>query len=116
MECITPRGPSIRHSRSTNAHTLVNWPLPPERPSSEDSEMKTPFASDDERLHLLDLTSDELRHWLDERGYPAFRNGQIWAWVMQCRESFDGMSDLPRSSAEELDSSFRLWAASVAAH
>ncbi|MEZ6079467.1 MAG: hypothetical protein R3C56_28485 [Pirellulaceae bacterium] len=53
------------------------------RPSSEDSEMKTPFASDDERLHLLDLTSDELRHWLDERGYPAFRNGQIWAWVMQ---------------------------------
>ena len=117
MECITPRGPSIRHSRSTNAHTLVNWPLPPERPSSEDSGMKTPFTPGDERPHLLDLTSDDLRHWLDDRGYPTFRNGQIWAWVMHRRaESFDGMSDLPKKLREELDSSFRLWTASVAAH
>ncbi len=92
-------------------------PLPPERPSSENSGMKTPLSPDDPRPHLLDLTAQELRHWLDERGYPAFRNGQIWAWVMQRRaESFDLMSDLPKKLREELDSSFRLWTASLAAH
>lgn len=117
MEFTIPRGPNTHHSQSTNAHTLVNWPLPPERPRSEDRGMKTPLAPDDPRPHLLDLTAEDLRHWLDERGYPPFRNGQIWAWVMQRRaESFDGMSDLPKKLREELESSFRLWTATVAAH
>ncbi len=79
--------------------------------------MKTPLAPEDPRPHLLDLTADDLRRWLDERGYPAFRNGQIWAWVMQRRtESFDGMSDLPKKLRTELDGSFRLWTAAVVAH
>lgn len=79
--------------------------------------MKTPFTLDDERPHLLDLTADDLHRWLDQRGYPAFRNGQIWAWIMHRRaESFDGMSDLPKKLREELDSGFRWWTATVAAH
>lgn len=79
--------------------------------------MKTPFALDDPRPHLLDLSAAQLRQWLTQHDYPAFRNAQIWAWVLQRRaESFDAMNDLPKKLREELNSSFRLWTASVAAH
>ncbi len=79
--------------------------------------MKTPLAPDDPRPHLLDLTSAELRAWLSQRSYPSFRCGQILNWVLQRRaESFQAMSDLPKKLREELDSSFRLWAATVAVH
>jgi 23S rRNA (adenine2503-C2)-methyltransferase len=79
--------------------------------------MKTPFAPEDARPHLLDLTAEQLRAWLSERGYPAFRTGQIWAWVLQRRaESFEAMSDLPKKLRGELEASFRLWTATVAAH
>lgn len=79
--------------------------------------MKTPFAADDTRPHLLDLSAEQLRQWLSQRGHPAFRNGQIQAWVLQRRaESFEAMSDLPKKLREELHNSFRLWTATVAAH
>ena len=79
--------------------------------------MKTPLAPDDPRPHLLDLTAAELHTWLRQRSYPAFRCGQISNWVLQRRsESFQGMSDLPKKLREELDRSFRLWTATVAAH
>jgi 23S rRNA (adenine2503-C2)-methyltransferase len=79
--------------------------------------MKTPFASDDLRPHILDTASDDLRHWLSQRGYPSFRLGQILAWIYQRRvESFAEMSDLPSKLRVELEESFRLWSAGLAVH
>ncbi len=79
--------------------------------------MKTPFAGDDTRPHLLDLQTSELARWIAERGYPKFRTQQITSWLLQRRaESFDAMSDLPKKLRNELETSFRLWTASVAAH
>ncbi len=79
--------------------------------------MKTPNPPDDPRPHLLDLPFDELRGWLKERGYPAFRAGQLLAWVLHRRaESFESMSDLPKKLREELNATYRLWTAQIAAH
>ncbi len=79
--------------------------------------MKTPHPADDARPHLLDLTFDELLGWLKERGYPAFRAGQVLAWILQRRaESFESMSDLPKKLRAELQEAFRLWTAHIAAH
>ena len=38
-----------------------------------------------------------------ERGYPAYRATQLLDWVIRRRaESFDGMSDLPKSLRQAL--------------
>ena len=40
----------------------------------------------------------EWRRWMVERGYPAYRARQVLDWVIHQRaESFDAMSDLPKS-------------------
>ena len=78
-------GPSTRLSRSVIVATFVSLPLPRIGQVSENGEMKTPQPLDDPRPHLLDLTTDDLRQWLSQRGYPTFRNAQIWAWILQRR-------------------------------
>lgn len=79
--------------------------------------MKTPPAASDGRLHILDLEQSELSSWLAERGYPAFRTRQILTWILRQRaESFAAMSDLPQRLRVELEESFRLWTAEIAAH
>ncbi|MGN6133103.1 MAG: 23S rRNA (adenine(2503)-C(2))-methyltransferase RlmN [Aureliella sp.] len=67
--------------------------------------------------HLLNLSQDELANWLAEQGLPAFRLRQILSWIYERRaESFDAMSDLPKSLRELLGKSFRLWTATIATH
>ncbi len=67
--------------------------------------------------HVLDLDELQLRAWLKEHGHPVFRAGQLLGWIYQRRaESFDAMSDLPKSLRVELEQSFRLWTATIAAH
>ncbi|MCA9134743.1 MAG: 23S rRNA (adenine(2503)-C(2))-methyltransferase RlmN, partial [Planctomycetales bacterium] len=79
--------------------------------------MKTPFAAEDPRPHLLDLQPAELRQWLSQVGQPSFRCTQILSWVMQRRvASFADMSDLPKKLREQLEAHFRLWTTSLAAH
>lgn len=79
--------------------------------------MKTPFANEDPRPHLLDLDTNELKQWLQSRDLPGFRAGQIVGWLVERRaESFDDMSDLPKTLRSELESSFRLWTAKVDSH
>lgn len=73
-------------------------------------------AGKDDRIHLLDLSPDDLKKWLGENGQPGFRAQQILHWVYQRRVSdFSQMSDLPKSLRELLDARFRIWAASEAA-
>lgn len=91
--------------------------LPETRSPSQTRGMKTPLTAEDARPHILDLDSAELRTWLSERGHPAYRVAQIQAWLYERRgESFDAMSDLSKQLRQELEASFRLWTASVAAH
>jgi 23S rRNA (adenine2503-C2)-methyltransferase len=69
------------------------------------------------RPHILNLDEGQVRDWLKEHGYPAFRAAQLLGWIYQRRaESFDAMSDLPKAMRVELEQSFRLWTAEVAAH
>lgn len=73
-------------------------------------------TASDSRIHLLNLSFDELKGWLSERGYPAFRAKQIFHWVYQRRiTDFGEMSDLPKAMREELSRSMKIWAASEAA-
>ena len=49
------------------------------------------------RRPVLSASPEEWRHWMVERGYPAYRATQLLDWVIRKRsESFDGMSDLPK--------------------
>ena len=64
--------------------------------------------------HLLDLSDTELREWLTQRGQPAYRGPQILSWIYQRRaESFDEMSNLPKSLRDQLTQDFRLWTTSI---
>ncbi|WP_146521260.1 23S rRNA (adenine(2503)-C(2))-methyltransferase RlmN [Stieleria varia] len=68
------------------------------------------------KRHLLDLSLDDLRQWLADRGHKAFRAKQIFHWVFQRRaDHFDLMSDLPKSLREQLSREFDIFRASESA-
>src|SRR6476619_2293321 len=64
-------------------------------------------------LHLLDPSPEPLAAWLKERGYPAFRAGQIRKWLFENRAGdFADMTDLPKKLREEL-ADWTLWTSKV---
>jgi 23S rRNA (adenine2503-C2)-methyltransferase len=68
--------------------------------------------------HLLDPESwRSLKDWLAQRGQPAFRAAQIRKWVFEGRaESFEAMSDLPKTLRAELAADFQLWTSKIVRH
>lgn len=69
------------------------------------------------RLHILNLTFQDLRAWLAEKGEKPFRASQIWRWIYHGRAtSFDSMSDLSQSLRTVLKENFVLFACSIARH
>lgn len=68
--------------------------------------------------HLLDPDAwKSLKDWLAQRGQPAFRAAQIRKWVFEGRaDSFEAMSDLPKSLRAELAVDFQLWTSRVVRH
>ena len=67
--------------------------------------------------HLLNLSSDELRQWLTDRGHPAYRGRQIEHWLYQGRvRQFEEMTDLPARLRSELADHFQIWTGRIAAH
>jgi len=69
------------------------------------------------RTHLLDVTESQLRTWLAECGQPGYRAAQIRKWIFAHRvDSFEEMSDLPKSLRKELAEEFELFTAEVARH
>lgn len=96
--------PYIVHPASRKCDFIVNLPV-------VDPADSTPNGhSPDERRHLLDLSSQELKEWLSEHGQPAFRAKQIIHWVYQRRVSdFQEMSDLPKGLRDELEATFRIF-------
>lgn len=66
---------------------------------------------------LLELGEDTLRAWLAERGEKPLRVRQLRRWLLVAgAESFDQMTDLPKSLREELAESFVPIGARVAKH
>jgi 23S rRNA (adenine2503-C2)-methyltransferase len=69
------------------------------------------------RRPLLDVSPDDLRRWLADRGQPPMRVGQIRRWVLERRAtSFDAMSDLPKDLRRQLAEAFDLFGTSVDKH
>ncbi len=69
------------------------------------------------RRPLMSASSAELRDWMVERGYPAYRARQVRDWVIRRRaESFEPMSDLPKSLRQELDAEWIVFATRLAYH
>ncbi len=68
-------------------------------------------------VHLLELSLEQLRAWLAERGLPAYRSGQVRQWVFRRRAaSFDEMTDLPVALRSQLADSFLLLTSSIGKH
>ncbi|MCP4427424.1 MAG: 23S rRNA (adenine(2503)-C(2))-methyltransferase RlmN [Chloroflexi bacterium] len=56
-------------------------------------------------INLYDLDFDELTQFIAELGQPKFRAKQIWEWLYrQYALDFAGMTNLPKSLREDLDS------------
>src|SRR5262249_30548945 len=56
---------------------------------------------------LLETPIGELRAWLAARGQPPHRLKQLRRWILVAgAESFDAMTDLPKSLRAELAESF----------
>jgi len=52
---------------------------------------------------LLDFSAQALREWFQQRGKPAMRARQVRRWVLEAgAESFEQMTDLPRSLRRDL--------------
>lgn len=69
-------------------------------------------------LHLLDQTQEQLQAWFSDRGLPSYRAVQIRRWLFgnATAESFNAMSDVPKSLRNDLAEYFQLWTTKVAAH
>lgn len=66
-------------------------------------EKNRPLDTDTERRDLHTLTHGELAEILSELGQPAFRAKQVEEWVWSKNaQSFDDMTNLPKSLREEL--------------
>jgi 23S rRNA (adenine2503-C2)-methyltransferase len=66
---------------------------------------------------VLSASAVDLRRWIAERGYQAYRARQILGWVIHHRaESFERMSNLPKSLRQQLDTEWLTFATRVAYH
>ena len=53
-------------------------------------------------LDLKSMTPEEMEAWFKELGQPRFRAMQVFRWLHQGVESFDGMTNLPKALREKL--------------
>jgi 23S rRNA (adenine2503-C2)-methyltransferase len=55
---------------------------------------------------ILSLSAPELESWLLERGQPAYRRKQVWAWLARGVTDFALMKELPAALRRELAAGF----------
>ncbi|MCI0680720.1 MAG: 23S rRNA (adenine(2503)-C(2))-methyltransferase RlmN [Gemmataceae bacterium] len=69
------------------------------------------------RRGILDVPAEELRAWLAEHGEQPLRARQVRRWLLAGgAESFEAMSDLPKTLRERLTESFVPFAGKVVRH
>ncbi|MCC7085225.1 MAG: 23S rRNA (adenine(2503)-C(2))-methyltransferase RlmN, partial [Pirellulales bacterium] len=68
--------------------------------------------------HLLEPTAfRSLADWLDQRGVPEYRAGQVRQWLFSTRsESFDDMTNLPKVLRSQLAADFQIWTTAIDRH
>jgi len=73
-----------------------------------------------QRFHrppILSMTPEELGQWLEARGEPRYRLRQVLHWIFkQPVDSFEEMSDIPKTLRRELGRAFRMWTTRVLEH
>jgi 23S rRNA (adenine2503-C2)-methyltransferase len=63
---------------------------------------------------LLETTGEELLLWLKDQGQPPMRARQVRRWIFEGRaESFDAMSDLPKTLRETLAGGFTVFSSRI---
>ncbi len=61
-------------------------------------------------MNIKDLSIEELDVLIREKGLPKYRTDQLLYWLYKKPvESFDDMTNLPKSLREEFDKNFTLW-------
>ncbi len=76
-----------------------------------------PAGATDSLPGLLDLSEDELRAWLAERGEKPLRARQLRRWLLEAgAESFDSMTDLPKALRQQLAEAFVPLSSRIAKH
>jgi 23S rRNA (adenine2503-C2)-methyltransferase len=66
---------------------------------------------------VLALSTEEWRTWLAERGQPPMRARQVCRWILQAgAESFEQMTDLPKSLRQDLAGHFVPLETEIARH
>lgn len=62
------------------------------------------------KTSILEETEESMVDWLGERGFPKYRAKQVLSWIYQRRvDSFQDMSDLPKSLRNDLDAEFAIF-------
>jgi 23S rRNA (adenine2503-C2)-methyltransferase len=65
----------------------------------------------------LSASATEWRAWMVERGLPVYRARQVLDWIIRRRaESFELMSDLPKSLRQQLDAEWTVFGTRVIYH
>jgi 23S rRNA (adenine2503-C2)-methyltransferase len=66
---------------------------------------------------VLEFSTEEWCRWMLAQGYPAYRARQLLDWIIRRRaQSFEVMSDLPRSLRRRLDCKWTVFGAHVVYH
>jgi 23S rRNA (adenine2503-C2)-methyltransferase len=69
------------------------------------------------RRGLLSASSKVWNEWMADRGFPVYRTRQLLKWVIQRRaESFEVMSDIPKSLRQLLAAEWEVFGTEVAYH
>ncbi len=67
--------------------------------------------------HLLDMTADEVRAWIEGHGQPSYRAGQVRRWVFADRaQTFEQMTNLPAPLRAAMSAELTLWAGEIEKH
>jgi len=67
------------------------------------------------KTSILEETEESMVDWLGERGFPKYRAKQVLSWIYQRRvDSFQDMSDLPKSLRNDLEAEFSIFTSKTA--
>ena len=64
-------------------------------------------------INVFDLEFNELKDEITRLGEPVYRAKQVWQWIYQGTDSFDDMTNLPKSFRDKLKGLFYIGGVSI---
>jgi 23S rRNA (adenine2503-C2)-methyltransferase len=110
---------TLRFEVGMSLHEAEGSPPGPELvPSLLSVETVAPvIAPSSVKRPVLSASMEAWRTWMVEHGHPAYRARQVLDWIVHRRaESFEPMSDLPKSLRQQLDAEWTGFATRLAYH